>query len=108
MKKYLILSLALLLGACATQNPQLLYMQACNTWGSSLTAAAKLRLDGKLSPQAVQQITTLDAVITPICTGPLPVNVTAATAQVAAAVTEIGSIDGVKAATGQTVKGAVK
>lgn len=113
MKKYLVLSFSLLLGACAsgpnaTQNAQVNYIQACNAWGSALTAAAKLRLDGKLSAQAVQQITTLDATITPICTGPLPADPTAATTQITTAVTELGIIEGVKAATGKTVQGVVK
>ncbi len=111
-----ILMLTALLDGCAsgpnapnaTQNAQVNYIQACNAWGSALTAAAKLRLDGELSAQAVQQITTLDATITPVCVGPLPADPTAATAQITAAVTELGIIEGVKAATGQTVQGAVK
>ena len=110
MKKTLILAAVavLALGACKTlQNADTAYFQACNAYGSALTAAAKLRLDGKLSPQAVQQISLVDSQITPICTGPLPANPQAATAQITAAVTTLAIDEGIKATTKATT-GAAK
>lgn len=99
MKKVLALCSALLLGACATQTPQQAdagFVQACSAYGSALTAAAKLRVAGKLSPQAIQQIDMVDATVTPICTGPLPANPAAAVTQINAAVVALGVAEALK------------
>ncbi len=89
MKK-LITILALALSACATtQSTQVTYVQACATYGAAFDAALQLRIAGKLNQPQIDQVTLLDAQITPICTGALPADPDAATQQITAAVTTL-------------------
>ena len=108
MNRFLLgLTAVCALAACAaptsTQQAQVQYVQACTAYGSAFAAALTLREQGKLSAQAIAQISILDQQITPICTGPLPADPTTATLQVTAAVTTIAVIEAVKAQTGQTI-----
>ncbi|MEL5850120.1 MAG: hypothetical protein U7M05_12295 [Candidatus Igneacidithiobacillus chanchocoensis] len=95
MKLPLILLPALLLTACATttQQTQVQYVQACTAYGAAFNAALALREAGKLTPAQINQVNLLDSQITPICTGPLPADPQAATAQVTAAVTTLAIIE---------------
>src|SRR5574337_670800 len=80
------------LAGCATttQQAQVQYVQACGAYGSAFSAAVQLRSAGKLNQAQIDAVTKIDQQITPICTGPLPANPQAATAQVTAAVTTLG------------------
>src|SRR5574337_367544 len=83
------------LAGCATttQQAQVQYVQACGAYGSAFSAAVQLRSAGKLNRAQIDAVTQIDKQITPICTGPLPTDPAAATAQVTAAVTTLGLID---------------
>jgi hypothetical protein len=72
---------AMLLSACAT--PQ------SASWGTGFDVALHLRQAGKLNRAQIDQITLLDSQITPLCTGPLPADPSAAARQVTAAVTTL-------------------
>lgn len=88
MKKLLpLLALAMLAGCATTQSAQVGYTQACAAYGVAFNGALQLRLAGKLTQPQIDQVTVIDSQITPICTGPLPANPTAAAAQITAAVT---------------------
>lgn len=82
------------LAGCATttQQAQMQYVQACGAYASAFQAAVTLRSAGKLNAAQIKAVNQADAQITPICTGPLPANPTAATQQVTAAVTTLGLI----------------
>jgi len=97
MKRFLPLILALAMTGCATsQSTKAAYVQTCAGYGLAFNAALQLRQAGKLTPAEIDQITMLDAQVTPICTGPLPADPTAATAQVTAAVTTLTMIETIK------------
>jgi hypothetical protein len=51
--------------------------------------ALELRRAGRLSRAQIDQVTLLDSQITPLCTGPLPADSTAAVQQVTTAVTTL-------------------
>lgn len=88
MKKLLpLLVLAMLAGCATTQSAQVGYTQACAAYGVAFNGALQLRLAGKLNQSQIDNVTLLDQQITPICTGPLPADPAAATAQITAAVT---------------------
>jgi uncharacterized lipoprotein YajG len=96
MKK-LVLIAALALAGCATQqSAQVGYTQACAAYGAAFDAALQLRIAGKLNRAQIDQVTLLDSQITPICTGPLPVDPTAATTQITAAVTTLTILEATK------------
>lgn len=87
---------ALTLAGCQTlpnltpqQATQLTYTQACAAWDAAFQAALQLRIAGKLNKAQIDQITLLDSQATPICTGPLPADSTAAAQKVTAAVTTL-------------------
>ncbi len=72
---------SLLLPGCAMtpQTPQLnpqqvQFVQACGAYGTAFQAAVALRQQGKLNSAQISQVTMLDAQITPLCTGKLPVS----------------------------------
>lgn len=87
-----IIALMMIFGGCATttQQAQVQYVQACGAYGSAFSAAVQLRSAGKLNQAQIDAVTQIDRQITPICTGPLPKDPAAATAQVTAAVTTLG------------------
>jgi hypothetical protein len=88
--KLIALCLALLLAACSTtQDTQVGYVQACSAYAAAFSAAVTLRANGKLGQKDIDAITLMDKEVTPICTGPLPTDPTAATQQVTAAVTTL-------------------
>jgi len=87
----------LVLPACSTtQSTQISYVQACAAYGVAFNTALNLRLAGKLSADQIAQVTILDSQITPVCTGPLPADTTAATAQITAAVANLAIIESIK------------
>jgi hypothetical protein len=101
MPRTLKLSIAaVLLAGCAsttsTQTAQVNYTQACAAYGAAFAGALQLRKAGKLNQVQVDQVTLLDSQITPICTGPLPTDATAATQQITAAVTALTILETVK------------
>jgi hypothetical protein len=91
------LSAILLLPGCTApgqiQSPaqatQVNYTEACAAYGVAFAGALELRRAGRLSKSQIDQVTLLDSQVTPICTGQLPVDATAATQQVTAAVTTL-------------------
>jgi hypothetical protein len=89
MKKLFLSMIALvcLAGCATTQTAQVGYTQACAAYGVAFNGALQLRLAGKLNQSQIDNVTLLDQQITPICTGPLPADPAAATAQIATAVT---------------------
>lgn len=90
MKTILALALSLCLASCATtQSTQVAYVQACGAYSAAFSTAVSLRAAGKLSQADIDAITLMDTTVTPICTGPLPADPTAATQQVTAAVTTL-------------------
>lgn len=80
-----------------TQAPAVTYTQACATYGAAFATALELRRAGKLNKPQIDQVTILDSQVTPICTGPLPADPTAATVQITSAVTALAIIEAVKA-----------
>lgn len=78
------------------QSTQVTYTQACAAYGAAFATALELRRAGKLNRAQIDQVTLLDSQITPICTGPLPVDQGAALQQVAAAVTAMTILEAVK------------
>lgn len=105
MKKIILALLLCGLSACAsvtgpaatTQSAQVSYVQSCAAFGAAFNVALQLRLAGKLNQSQIDQVTLLDSQITPICTGPLPADPTAATVQITAAVTALTILEAVKA-----------
>jgi uncharacterized lipoprotein YajG len=91
---------ALLLAGCAstpsTQTTQVTYTQACAAYGAAFAGALQLRKAGKLNQTQVDQVTLLDGQITPICTGALPADATAATQQITAAITALTILETIK------------
>jgi hypothetical protein len=91
------LGVILFLAGCAvpgqvqtpTQTTQVNYTEACAAYGVAFAGALELRRAGQLSKPQIDQVTLLDSQVTPICTGPLPTDATAATQQVTAAVTTL-------------------
>jgi hypothetical protein len=87
----------LLLSGCVTtstaqpaaQTAQVSYTQACVAYGAVFAGALELRRAGRLSRAQIDQVTLLDSQITPLCTGPLPADSTAAVQQVTTAVTTL-------------------
>lgn len=92
---FLMLAVACLQGCAAFQSTstptQLVvsYDKACLAYAGALTTATDLLKAGKLSATAVTEITKVDKVVTPICTGTIPTDPTAATAQITTAVTTL-------------------
>lgn len=89
---------ALAMTACATptatpQQMQIAYVQACVTYNAGFGTAVALKQAGKLNPSQIEQISLIDATITPLCTGPLPANPQTATAQITAAVTSLAILE---------------
>jgi hypothetical protein len=99
MKKlFLILCITMLalVGCATTQSTQVAYVQACGAYTTALSIGVKLEQEGKLTPSEITQITMLDKQVYPICSGPLPVDPTAATAQITAAITTLTILETVK------------
>lgn len=94
---------ALLLSACATsgtqqtaQSTQVSYTQACAAYGGVFATALELRRAGKLSRSEIDQVTLIDSQVTPICTGALPADPSAAMQQITAAVTTLAILEAAK------------
>jgi uncharacterized protein YceK len=106
MKKLLLLLAMTVLAGCATvsgpaatpQSAQVAYSQSCAAYGAAFEGALQLRIAGKLNQAQIDQVTLLDQQITPICTGPLPVDPVAATQQITAAVTTLAILEAIKKA----------
>jgi hypothetical protein len=75
---------------------QVTYTQACAAYGVAFAGALQGRKAGKLSSAQIDQVTLLDSQITPICTGALPADTTAATQQITAAVTTLTILEAIK------------
>jgi len=91
--------LALSVSACSTvstQSAHVAYTRSCAAYGGAFDVMIALRKGGKLNPAQIDQVTIIDSQITPICTGPLPQDLDAATAQVTAAVTSLTILEAVK------------
>jgi hypothetical protein len=92
------LGLMLVLSGCAgvagqsPQSAQASYVQACDAYGAAFAGALVARQAGKLNQSQIDQVTLLDAQITPICTGPLPTDPALKTQQIVAAVTTMAVI----------------
>lgn len=82
------------------QQAQIAFAHQCTLYGDALKLAAQLRSAGKLSQQAIDQINIVDSHNTPLCTGPLPTDLNAATAQIVGAVAAVGVAEGVKSSQG--------
>jgi hypothetical protein len=101
MKKLLIIAACLALTACAAitgpaatpQSAQASYVRACTAYGAAFEGALQLRVDGKLNQAQIDQVTLIDQQITPICTGALPADPTAATQQITAAITSLAILE---------------
>jgi uncharacterized lipoprotein YajG len=96
MKKLAILAMLVLAGCATTQSAQTGYTQACAAYGAAFSTALQLRIAGKLNKAQIDQVTLIDGQITPICTGPLPADPTAATQQITAAVTTLAILEAAK------------
>jgi hypothetical protein len=95
----LIFTAALAISGCATtQSTQTTYVEACAAYGAAFNVALQLRVAGKMNQSQVDQVTLIDQQITPICTGPLPADPTAATTQITAAVTTLTMMEAIKKA----------
>lgn len=98
--KIILALIAVSLSGCATtstiQDAQVQYTQACTAYGAAFSAALQLRIAGKLNKAQIAQVGILDTQITPICTGKLPTDLTAATQQITKAVTTLAIIEAVK------------
>ena len=90
MKRFLALMLAVGLTGCATtQSAQQGFVEACSAYSATFQLALSLRQEGKLNDAQIKAVSDLDAQATPLCTGPLPTDPTAATALVTAAATTL-------------------
>lgn len=92
---------ALMLSACTTatttqKDTSIAYTRACAAYGGAFDVALQMRIAGKLNQSQIDQVTLLDSQITPICTGPLPVDTVGATQQVVNAVTIITALEVLK------------
>ena len=97
MTKMILICIALVLSACTTtQSTQVGYVQSCAAYGVAFNTALNLRLAGKLNKAQIDAVTAIDSQITPICTGPLPVDAKSATLQVTSAVTNLALIGAAK------------
>ena len=100
----LALGVLLLMGGCAsvtgpaatTQSAQVAYTQACAAYGAAFEGALQMRIAGKLNQAQIDQVTMVDAQITPICTGALPADPVSATQQITAAVTTLAILEAIK------------
>jgi len=72
-----------------TQSTQVTYVQACTAYGMVFSQAVSARKQDKLSEANIKQISLIEAEITPICTGDLPADPTAAIQQITSAVTRM-------------------
>jgi hypothetical protein len=105
MKKYLLAAaIAATLGVIAGCAPlsnvatvQQSYVQACGAYDAAFNVAVSLRQAGKLSKAEIDAVSLVDSQITPICTGPMPADPTAATQQITKAVTTLAVMTAVKA-----------
>lgn len=88
--------LAACTGCSTTQDAQVTYVQACTAYGIAFNGVLQLRVAGKLTPTQIDQVTIIEQRITPICTGALPADVSAATVQITTAVTSLGLIEVIK------------
>lgn len=110
MKTLLVLMLTLALGACAMAptsatpptpaqaQAKLLQAQdarntACASWNTYFQLALKLREANQASPTLVQQTNLLDQTVTPVCTSPLPTDLTTLTAQTSQVLTNVGLLE---------------
>jgi hypothetical protein len=75
---------------------QVTYAQACAAYGAAFAGVLQLRKANKLNQVQIDQVTLLDGQITPICTGPLPADASAATQQITAAVTSLTILETLK------------
>lgn len=87
-------TIAVSLAGCATtaqpqDGPQVTYVQACAAYGVAFSTALQLREAGRLNRAQIDQVTLLDSQVTPICTGALPLDPTAAAQQITAGVTTL-------------------
>lgn len=92
-------ALSLSIAACTTvptQSTQVTYTQSCAAYGGAFDVMIALRKGGKLNQAQIDQVTLIDSQITPLCTGPLPQDLDAATIQVTAAVTALTILETVK------------
>jgi uncharacterized protein YceK len=103
MKKLLLLTIIALAGcasvtgpAATTQSAQVAYTQACAAYGAAFEGALQMRIAGNLNQSQIDQVTMVDAQITPICTGALPADPTSATQQITAAVTTLAILEAIK------------
>lgn len=80
----------------SVQSAQASYVRACDAYGAAFTGALIARQAGKLNQSQIDQVTLIDAQITPICTGPLPVDPALKTQQITAAVTTMAIISIIK------------
>ena len=95
----LLAALSLSIAACTTvptQSAQVTYTQSCAAYGGAFDVMIALRKGGKLNQAQIDQVTLIDSQITPLCTGPLPKDLDAATVQVTAAVTALTILETVK------------
>lgn len=98
MKKLAIIAVLVLAGCATQQSTQVGYTQACAAYGAAFDTALQLRVAGKLTRAQIDQVTLIDSQITPICTGTLPADPTAATQQITAAVTTLTILEVAKKA----------
>lgn len=98
-----LIFMMVLFGGCATttQQAQVQYVQACGVYSSLFSTAVQLRSAGKLNAAQVSAISQVDAQITPICSGPLPTDLTIATQKVTTAITTLGLLGVIQATTTQ-------
>lgn len=86
------LSLAGCAGLQSGQQAQVAYVQACAAYGAAFSTALQLREAGKLTPVQIDHVTIADQIITPICTGPMPSNPAAETAQIFSAAAQLETL----------------
>jgi hypothetical protein len=92
-------ALSLSITACttvSTQNAKVTYTQSCAAYGGAFDVMIALRKGGKLNQAQIDQVTLIDSQVTPLCTGPLPQDLDAATAQITGAVTALTILEAVK------------
>jgi len=91
MKKLFAVLILMALTACATtQSAQTSVLQGCDAYVAAMTTASDLRDAGKLSTSDIATVTAIRKTIGPICESKTaPVDPTAATQQVTAAVTTL-------------------
>lgn len=94
----LVMGVSMAVTACATSTAQvqLQFIQTCAAYNAALGTAVTLRQAGELNPSQIEQISLIEATITPICTGPLPANPQTATTRITAAVTSLAILEAIK------------